>query len=176
MRTTHEILYYDFGKFRLDVVQRCLFKDGKPLRITHKTFLILSIFVKNAGSVIKKDDIISEVGSDCSVEEANISQHVYRLRKILETDAQGKSYIETITRRGFRFSAPVKEIPAFKKPDIEPLNSKIIADDKLRIEQKSLPLTQEKLSKNNYWRLQFFLIAMLIMGLISVVAYFYKIG
>src|SRR6185437_16989584 len=41
---------------------------------------------------------------DSFVEEANLTQNIYTLRKAL-----GGDYIETIPRRGYRFRAPVKE-------------------------------------------------------------------
>src|SRR5205823_12373455 len=54
-----------------------------------------------------KDDLIRTVWPDTVVEENNLNQHISSLRKVLGEDHEGKSYIETIPRRGYRFAATV---------------------------------------------------------------------
>ena len=57
-----------------------------------------------------KDDLMKEVWPDAFVEEANLTQNIFALRKILgESTSQ---YIETVPRRGYRFVAPVRRFPA----------------------------------------------------------------
>ena len=51
------------------------------------------------------------VWADAFVEESNLTNNVYALRKLLGPDENGRSYIETVPKRGYRFTAPVKELP-----------------------------------------------------------------
>jgi TolB-like protein/DNA-binding winged helix-turn-helix (wHTH) protein/Tfp pilus assembly protein PilF len=99
----------DFGPFHLDLSERQLFRDGKPVSLTPKAFETLVMLVSKRGHVVEKDDLLKEVWKDAFVEEANISRHVWMLRKTLGENENGQSYIETIPRRGYRFLANVQE-------------------------------------------------------------------
>ena len=101
---------YEFGPFRLDLSERQLFRDGKPLSMTPKAFETLVMLVRKSGRIVEKDDLLAEVWKDTFVEEANISRHIWMLRKTLGENENGQSYIETIPRRGYRFIADVKEV------------------------------------------------------------------
>ena len=52
------------------------------------------------------------VWADAFVEESNLTNNVYALRKLLGQSENGQSYIETVPKRGYRFTAPVKELPS----------------------------------------------------------------
>ncbi|MDQ3800107.1 MAG: winged helix-turn-helix domain-containing protein [Acidobacteriota bacterium] len=102
--------YYNFDNFCLDVAGQRLLKDGKPMALTNKAFLTLLILVQKAGQIVDREEIISEIWVDSFVEDSNLSQYVYILRKILGNNPQGNPYIETITKRGFRFTGVVREL------------------------------------------------------------------
>jgi TolB-like protein/DNA-binding winged helix-turn-helix (wHTH) protein/thioredoxin-like negative regulator of GroEL len=102
------IQYYDFEVFRLDVKNEQLLKGNEPIPLTHKAFRTLYLLVQNFGHLVKKEDIISEIWHDSFVEEANLTQHIYILRKTLGNNQQGKPFIETIPKRGYIFNAEVK--------------------------------------------------------------------
>ena len=57
------------------------------------------------------------------VEESNLAQNVFLLRKKLGQAPDGGEYIETLSKRGYRMNVPVQEIelPAEKLPDEKPL-------------------------------------------------------
>jgi TolB-like protein/DNA-binding winged helix-turn-helix (wHTH) protein len=111
MLSVEETIYYEFDDFRLDVENHRLLKNGKPVSLTNKAFLTLLILVRNSGQIVEKEDLISELWANSFVEESNLSQYIYTLRKVLGKDSSGNPYIETITKRGFRFSAQVRQIP-----------------------------------------------------------------
>ncbi len=100
---------YEFGNFRVDAAQRILFRDGEPLRLPPKTFDLLLALVAGGNRVIGKDELMREVWADAFVEEANLTVHISALRKILGSENSG-GYIETVPKRGYRFTAEVKEI------------------------------------------------------------------
>ncbi|HEU5459553.1 MAG TPA: transcriptional regulator, partial [Pyrinomonadaceae bacterium] len=98
-------LVYEFGPYRLDSGKRVLTRTGETISLTPKSTDILIILVTNAGELVEKDELIREVWPDTFVEEANLTQNIFRLRKALD---DGPQYIETVTRRGYRFLGPVR--------------------------------------------------------------------
>lgn len=107
-----KFIYYDFENFRLDVVNEQLLKDNQPIPLTHKAFKTLLILVQNFGQLVKKEDIITEIWRDSFVEDANLTQHIYVLRKTLGNNKDGKPFIETIPKRGYSFVGEIKKIVA----------------------------------------------------------------
>lgn len=101
------VVHYDFHNFRLDLIKQELLKDGEPVLLTHKAFQTLHILVQNCGQVVEKENIYNLIWADSFVEEANLTQYIYLLRKVLDKDPAGRPYIETISRRGYMFTADV---------------------------------------------------------------------
>lgn len=103
-----EVIFYEFDNFRLDIEKEQLLENGQSVTLTHKAFQTLRILVQNFGQIVEKEDIYKELWSDSFVEESNLTQYIYLLRKILGNSPKGDSYIETVARRGYLFSGDVK--------------------------------------------------------------------
>ena len=101
--------FYEFGAYRIDARDHLLLRDGELVPLAPKAFDLLLVFVENSGRVLSKEDLMKQVWPDSFVEEANLSHHVFTLRKALGEDSEGR-YIETIPRRGYRFVAGVTEM------------------------------------------------------------------
>src|SRR5262245_44007919 len=101
---------YEFGVFRLDADNRLLMRDGVQVSLTLKSYELLAVLVGSRGNVLEKGALIELVWPDTFVEEANLSHHIYLLRKALGDDRNGNTYIETIPRRGYRFVMAVREV------------------------------------------------------------------
>jgi DNA-binding winged helix-turn-helix (wHTH) protein len=97
---------YEFGPFRLDPQDRTLLRDGELVPLTIKAFDTLLVLVENAGRVISKDELMSRVWPETTVEENNLAQQVSYLRKALGESETGVKYIETRTKRGYRGKQP----------------------------------------------------------------------
>jgi TolB-like protein/Flp pilus assembly protein TadD len=102
--------FYEFGPFRLDVVEQMLTREGAHVSLTRKAFQTLLTLVENCGHVVSKDDLMERVWPDACVEEGNLTQNIFTLRKLLGGKSDGITYIETVPRRGYRFLARVKEV------------------------------------------------------------------
>lgn len=96
---------YQFGPFRIDTLNRQLLRDGKVVPLKAKAVDTLLLLIDRRGDVVEKDDLMKLLWPDSFVEEANLTQNIYTLRKALG-DAH---YIETIPRRGYRFVGEVRE-------------------------------------------------------------------
>ena len=102
---------YEFGPFRLNVKERLLMKDGAPVALTPRTFDVLAVLVREHGKLVTKEEFLSEVWPDSFVEETNLPQNVYLLRKALgDEEYTSPKFIETVTRHGYRFIAAVNEV------------------------------------------------------------------
>ena len=100
---------YEFGPFQLDTEERSLVCDGCLVPLTPKAFELLLVLVRKSGHVIGKDELMKAVWPDSFVEDGNLTQHIFAIRKALG-ESQGESlFIETVARRGYRFSAKVNE-------------------------------------------------------------------
>jgi len=101
-----------FGPFCLDPEQRVLLRDGKPIALTSKAFEILHLLVENHGRGLSKEEMMRQVWPDSFVDESNLAQHIFHLRKVLGDTHEGRAYIETLPRHGYRFVAEVQQAPA----------------------------------------------------------------
>src|SRR2546422_3972161 len=101
---------YQFGLFELDVLAGRLMRDGEPMALTPKAFELLQLLVENHGRLLEKAELMQRLWADTFVEEANLTQHVFTLRKILGEQSNGRPYIDTVPRRGYLFVASVQEI------------------------------------------------------------------
>ena len=109
---------YKFGPFVLDIADRSLKRQGATISLTPKTFDLLVALVENAGRLVEKDALLRSVWPDVAVEEGNLTKGVFSLRQLLEEDGATK-YIETVPKRGYRFTADVttsQEEPAASAP------------------------------------------------------------
>ncbi|HJQ22818.1 MAG TPA: FlgO family outer membrane protein [Blastocatellia bacterium] len=97
--------FYEFGPFRIDTVNRRLTAHGETVPLKQKAVETLLVLVENRGEVLEKQALIERLWPDSFVEEANLTQNIYMLRKALGA----YDYIETVPRRGYRFSAEVRE-------------------------------------------------------------------
>src|ERR1041385_8999344 len=96
---------YEFGPFQFDLNKLVLTRAGETVPLTPKATDILVRLVSRAGHLVEKDELLREVWPDTFVEEANLTQHIFALRRALGDDRTGPKYIETVTRRGYRFIA-----------------------------------------------------------------------
>lgn len=95
----------EFGPYRLDLVGRLLKRQGVVVPLAPKSLDILSVLVLNAGEVMTKEALLQAVWPDTFVEEGNLTQHVWLLRKSLGPRPDGGEYVETFPKRGYRFAA-----------------------------------------------------------------------
>jgi DNA-binding winged helix-turn-helix (wHTH) protein len=101
-----EELSYEFGPFRLEPATRRLLREGEPLPLTPKAFDTLLLLVQNRERVMDKEEVLRRIWPDAVVEESNLAQNVFTLRRTLGDTPEGARFIATMPRRGYRFVAP----------------------------------------------------------------------
>ena len=100
--------FYEFEDFHLDAAHRLLFRNGQEIALAPKVVETLLALVARHGEILSKDELMQIVWAESVVEEGNLSQNLYLLRKILKETATGKPLIETLRRRGYRFNGDVQ--------------------------------------------------------------------
>lgn len=134
-------MVYEFGPFRLDTEARVLTLDGVATPLGARAVAVLAALVSRAGKYVEKTVIVEAAWPDVVVEEANLAVQISAIRRVLAHVPQGEHWIETLTRRGYRFVGPVARrheqsqqvaAPADETPSIAVLpfvNRSSIAED-----------------------------------------------
>src|ERR1700727_1478975 len=102
---------YEFGPFRLDPDKLLLLRDDEPISLPPKAFETLLVLVRHSETVVLKDDLMKSVWPDTFVEESNLAQNIFVLRKTLGETAGENRYIATVPGRGYRFAEKVRLVP-----------------------------------------------------------------
>ena len=110
--------FYECGPFRLEPAQHRLTRDGFPVSLAPKTFELLVFLILNKGRLVTKDQIMQAVWPDSFVEDANLTVSISVLRKALGEKDGNLRYIETVPKKGYRFTASVKEV---RTPEEDPI-------------------------------------------------------
>jgi DNA-binding winged helix-turn-helix (wHTH) protein len=86
--------------------------DGNVVPVPLKALKTLLTLIEHSGEVVSKQVLIEAVWPDSYVEEGNLTQNIFLLRRQLGKAPEGQDYIETIPRRGHRLTVPVRKVPA----------------------------------------------------------------
>ena len=98
-----------FGPFILDPKRGSLMRDGRPVAVGHKGFLLLNALVQEPGGVVTKSQLMQSAWPDLAVEDSNLSVQIAALRKLLGPQPNGGEWITTVPRVGYRFAGEVRE-------------------------------------------------------------------
>jgi TolB-like protein/Tfp pilus assembly protein PilF len=109
------IAVYEFGPFRIDMERYLLLRDEETIPLSPKVFETLLYLVQHREKVAKKDEILNSVWPETFVEESNLAQNIFLLRKALGEEKNEHRYIVTIPGVGYRFVALVQEYEALYK-------------------------------------------------------------
>jgi DNA-binding winged helix-turn-helix (wHTH) protein/pimeloyl-ACP methyl ester carboxylesterase len=114
--TTDDAPVYEFGAFRVEVGERRLLRDGRPIALTTKVFDTLSVLLGRSGRLFTKDELMRHLWPDTVVEENNLNHNISVLRRALGEQPDGPRFIETVPRVGYRFVADVKRSGGLTRP------------------------------------------------------------
>ena len=93
---------YQDAHLEIDVANKIIHLDSRPLPLTRKEYELLLLLVENAGEVVPREDILMRVwGYGSGILTRTLDVHVRRLRKHL--GSYSAQYIETIFGIGYRF-------------------------------------------------------------------------
>jgi DNA-binding response OmpR family regulator len=100
------------GDLELDPAARTVTLAGEQLDLSRKEFDLLAALMRNAGRVVKREDLMAEVwDSNWFGSTKTLDVHIGWLRRKLGDEATRPGYIETVRGVGFRFAVPEVEAP-----------------------------------------------------------------
>jgi TolB-like protein/DNA-binding winged helix-turn-helix (wHTH) protein len=99
-----------FGVFELDTESGELRKQGVKVRLQEQPFQILQILLEHPGRIVTREDLKRRIWpSDTFVDfDTGLYNAIKRLREALGDSAESPRFIETLSRRGYRFVAAVE--------------------------------------------------------------------
>jgi DNA-binding winged helix-turn-helix (wHTH) protein/tetratricopeptide (TPR) repeat protein len=143
--------FYEFGPFRLNPCERLLWRDRQTILLQPKAFDTLLVLVQNSERLVLKDDLMKAVWPDSFVEESNLTQNIFVLRKILEDTPRDRRYIVTVPGRGYRFAEQVRTISgetetetAIRQPTTEPGNREEVASPARAVREGTPPIYRKR--------------------------------
>ncbi len=112
---------FRFGPYELDEAARELRKNGQSIHLQDQPWEILRALVERPGEVVSREDLRRRLWPDGTFVdyEQSLNKAINKLREVLCDSADKPRYVETVTRRGYRFVAPV-ELEAPKPEASEP--------------------------------------------------------
>ena len=87
---------YAFGPFVVDLVKRTLWREGRPVPITSKTFDVLVVLLEHRDHIVSKDELLNRVWPDTAVNENNLARQISSLRRALGQRPDQHDFVVTI--------------------------------------------------------------------------------
>jgi len=112
---------YSFGPYRFDAKGRMLFRGTRDLGIPPKAAETLSLLLEHAGEVVDKTQLLDAVWANVVVGEGSLTRTISILRKALGGEAASRAYIATVSKRGYRFVAPLD-----RRADNAPVDARVM--------------------------------------------------
>src|SRR5262249_6144680 len=92
--------------FRLDAQSEVLLRGAEPTPLGRRAVAVLRALLQRAGEPVSKETLIEAAWPGLAVEENNLSVQISALRRVLGPEKNGSSWIETLPRRGYRYTGP----------------------------------------------------------------------
>jgi DNA-binding winged helix-turn-helix (wHTH) protein len=104
---------FRFSLFELSEQEGELRKNGVRIKLQEQPFRVLVELVANAGKVVSREELKQKLWpADTFVDfDVGLNSAIRKLRQALNDDAESPHYIETLSKRGYRFIAPVATLP-----------------------------------------------------------------
>ena len=111
---------YQFGDFRLDCGRFELLRNDRAIRLERKPMELLILLLASDGQLVTRTEIAGHLwSSEVFVDtEHGINTAIRKIRQVLGDDPENPLFVQTVTGKGYRFSAPVSQIlPAARSPE-----------------------------------------------------------
>ena len=127
-----------FQPFRLDSANHCLWRGEERAQITPKAFDVLRYLVEKAGKLVTQDELLEALWPETYVNQEVLRKYILEIRKVLGDRPEKPAFIETVTKRGYRFIAPVVDESADESSDLPAteMKSSVAATEEAAIEDQ----------------------------------------
>jgi TolB-like protein/DNA-binding winged helix-turn-helix (wHTH) protein/Flp pilus assembly protein TadD len=107
-----------FQSFRLDTANQCLWREQERVPIPPKAYDVLRYLVENPGRLVTQEELLEKLWPEIYVNPEVVRKYILDIRKILGDRPDKPEFIETVTKRGYRFIAPVIDESAAEPRDL----------------------------------------------------------
>jgi len=143
-----------FQSFRLDTPNQCLWRGQERVPIPPKAYDVLRHLVENPGQLVTPDELLEKLWPDTYVNPEILRKYILDIRKILGDRPDKPEFIETVTKRGYRFIATVTDDSVAEPPDLPMSNAAEEYATEEKVGRETPPSEQESYSgKSKLWRL-----------------------
>ena len=101
-----------FGPFMLDAARGALLRDGAPVALGQRALAVLAALAETPGRTVAKEDLLARAWPGTLVEEGNLTVQIAALRKALGPGPDGRDWIVTVPRVGYRLVRDDGSAPA----------------------------------------------------------------
>lgn len=105
-----------FGPFVFDSATRQLLDGPTPAHLSPKSFDLLQVLLEHRPALVTKAELQDRVWPDVAVVEANVSNAIAEIRRVLRDDPKSPTFVCTVSRRGYRFCADVEVLDSVAAP------------------------------------------------------------
>jgi TolB-like protein/DNA-binding winged helix-turn-helix (wHTH) protein/Tfp pilus assembly protein PilF len=137
-----------FQSFRLDAANHCLWRGEERVIITPKAFDVLRHLVENAGRLVTQNELLEALWPETYVNQEVLRKYILEIRKALGDQHKNPVFIETVTKRGYRFIALVTDESAIELPDLPAPSA---TEEKVR-DETSPPERESSSSEGRTWK------------------------
>jgi DNA-binding winged helix-turn-helix (wHTH) protein/Tfp pilus assembly protein PilF len=163
MNKLSEQRFYEFDDFRLNRDHLMLYHKGVEIPLVPKAAKTLLVLIERRGEIVSKEEMLRAVWPDTTVEESNLFAYLTLLRKTLGNQENGRPYLETLRRRGYRFNGHVRPAPG---------ESADLPNDRFDDVPKSPPLGGERGPRTRY--LSLILLGATFVAAVSATAFYWR--
>jgi DNA-binding winged helix-turn-helix (wHTH) protein len=100
-----------FDRFELDEADALLTCAGEPVALAPKPFAVLCTLARTPRTLVTKNALLDAVWGHRFVTESVLKSAISEVRAALGDDPKRPRYIETVSRRGYRFIAAAAGAP-----------------------------------------------------------------
>src|SRR3984893_5831678 len=160
-----------FGVFEMDFRTGELRKHGMQVRLQKQPFQVLAMLLEHAGEVVTREELQQNLWSaDTFVDfDHGLNKTINKIREALGDSAESPRFVETVSRRGYRFLAEVKDVGEGSTPVSTP-GTEVLSGAQESDLGKTTPqsVTHRRLAPSLTWRR---LGAVLAVGLVILAAW-----
>jgi TolB-like protein/DNA-binding winged helix-turn-helix (wHTH) protein/Flp pilus assembly protein TadD len=117
---TVKVLKAQFGDFELDLSSGELFREGRRSRLQGQPFRVLCMLLERTQQVVTREELQLQLWPDETFVDFDhgLNKAIAKLREALEDSKASSKLIETIPRRGYRFTAAVNWVGSRNGPPL----------------------------------------------------------
>ena len=119
MKADPSVARLRFDRFELDEAEARLTCDGEPIALAPKPFAVLCALAREPGCLLTTNALLDKVWGHRFVTDSVLRTAINELRTALDDDARKPRFIETVSRRGYRFIAATIGASSQRAPAIE---------------------------------------------------------